>query len=77
MKPLEWRGRSLMVLSVMMLLISSALAGSPTQKSAAAGVVRINDVVIDQATLNAYAQRFRTRIPPGITGTTRSVAPGA
>jgi hypothetical protein len=65
MKPSAWRSRSLMVVSVMMLLISSAFAGSPPQQSAAGEVVRINDVVISQTTLDAYAQRFRTRIPPG------------
>jgi hypothetical protein len=54
-----------MVVSVVMLLLLSALAGSPTHKSTADGVVRINDVVISQAALDAYAQRFRMRIPPG------------
>jgi hypothetical protein len=65
MKSLAWLGRSLIVVSVVTMLMSSALAGSLTQKSAAEGGVRINGVVISQAALDAYAQRFRTRIPPG------------
>jgi hypothetical protein len=65
MKPLGWRGRSLIIVSALTMLMSSALAGSPPQKSAADAVVRINDVVISQATRDAYAQRFRTRISPG------------
>jgi hypothetical protein len=65
MKPFTWRGRSRMAISALTILLTSALAGSLTPAAAADGAVRINDVVISQAVLEAYGQRLRTRIPPG------------
>lgn len=60
-----WPGRSLTVISLVLLVLSPALAGGPARTSTPADVVRINDVVVSQAILDAYAHRFQTRIPPG------------
>jgi len=65
MKPFGWVGRSCSIVSVVTMLLVSVLAGGPPPTSAAVGVVRINDVELSQAVLEAYAHRFRTRIPPG------------
>jgi hypothetical protein len=65
MQLFTWRGQARSAVSVLTILLTAALTLRLTPAAAAGGVVRINDVVVSQPVLEAYAQRFGTRIPPG------------